>query len=69
MGSFEPEAPAQIDVASAEDAFQDFLADNDIPEGPARQYVGDMVRDGRAPDVATAKVMFIQQNLHMDLAV
>jgi recombination protein RecT len=65
----EPEAPAQIDVANAEDAFQDFLADNDIPEGPARQYVGDMVRDGRAPDVATAKVMFIQQNLHMDLAV
>ena len=65
----EPEAPAQIDVANAEDAFQDFLADNDIPEGPARQYVGDMVRDGRAPDVATAKVMFIQQNLHMELAV
>ena len=65
----EPEAPAQIDVANAEDAFQDFLADNDIPEGPARQYVGDMVRDGRAPDVATAKVMFITQNLHMDLAV
>ena len=65
----EPEAPAQIDVSNSEELFQDFLADNDIPEGPARQYVGDMVRAGRAPDVATAKILFIQQNLHMDLAV
>ena len=63
----EPEAVAQIDVAHSEDAFQDYLADHDYPEGPARQYVGDMVRDGRAPDVATAKAMFVAQDLGMDL--
>lgn len=63
----EPEAPAQIDVAHSEDAFQDYLADHNYPEGPARQYVGDMVRDGRAPDVATAKAMFVQNDMGVDL--
>ncbi|MCR5256896.1 MAG: recombinase RecT [Desulfovibrio sp.] len=63
----EPEAPAQIDVGHSEDAFQDYLADHDYPEGPARQYVGDMVRDGRAPDVATAKAMFVQNDMGVDL--
>ena len=66
----EPEAPAQpLDTTNAEEAFADYCADRNLPEGPARQYVGDMVRDGRAPDVATAKVMFVQQDLGMDLAV
>ena len=63
----EPEAPAQIDVAHSEDAFQDYLADHDYPEGPARQYVGDMVRDGRAPDVATAKALFVECDMGVDL--
>lgn len=63
----EPETPAQIDVAHSEDAFQDYLADHDYPEGPARQYVGDMVRDGRAPDVATAKAMFVECDMGVDL--
>ena len=64
----EPEAPAQaLDTVHSEEAFVDYLADRNLPEGPARQYVGDMVRDGRAPDVATAKAMFVQQNLGMDL--
>lgn len=63
----EPEAPAQIDVAHAEEAFADYCADHNYPEGPARQYVCDMVRDGRAPDVATAKAMFVQNDMGMDL--
>lgn len=66
----EPEAPAQaLDTVHSEEAFVDYLADRNLPEGPARQYVGDMVRDGRAPDVATAKAMFVAQDLGMDLAV
>ena len=66
----EPEAPAQpLDSVHSEEAFVDYLADHNYPEGPARQYVGDMVRDGRAPDVATAKAMFVAQDLCMDLAV
>ena len=64
----EPEAPAQpMDTANSEELFTDYLADHNYPEGPARQYVGDMVRDGRAPDVATAKAMFVQNDLGMDL--
>ena len=64
----EPEAPAQtLEVTHSEEAFVDYLADRNLPEGPARQYVGDMVRDGRAPDVATAKAMFVAQDLGMDL--
>lgn len=64
----EPEAPAPVlDVMNSEDDFVDYLADKNLPEGPARQYVGDMVRDGRAPDVATAKAMFVAQDLGMDL--
>lgn len=64
----EPEAPAQpLDTVHSEEAFVDYLADRNLPEGPARQYVGDMVRDGRAPDVATAKAMFVAQDLGMDL--
>ena len=64
----EPEAPAQtLEVTHSEEAFVDYLADRNLPEGPARQYVGDMVRDGRAPDVATAKAMFVQNDLGMDL--
>ena len=64
----EPEAPVQTaDPARAEAEFSDYLADHDYPEGPARQYVGDMVRDGRAPDVATAKALFVAQDLGMDL--
>ena len=63
-----PEAPAQpMDTANSEELFTDYLADHNYPEGPARQYVGDMVRDGRAPDVATAKAMFVQNDLGMDL--
>ena len=66
----EPEAPAQpMDTTHAEEDFADYCADRNLPEGPARQYVGDMVRDGRAPDVTTAKVLFVQQDLGMDLAV
>lgn len=64
----EPEAPVQpADPARAEAEFSDYLADHDYPEGPARQYVGDMVRDGRAPDVATAKAMFVQNDMGVDL--
>lgn len=64
----EPEAPAQpMDTANSEELFTDYLADHNYPEGPARQYVGDMVRDGRAPDVATAKATFVQNDLGMDL--
>lgn len=64
----EPEAPAPVlDVMNSEDDFVDYLADKNLPEGPARQYVGDMVRDGRAPDVATAKALFVAQDLGMDL--
>lgn len=64
----EPEAPAQpLDTVHSEEAFVDYLADHNYPEGPARQYVGDMVRDGRAPDVATAKAMFVQNDMGMDL--
>ena len=66
----EPKTPAPVlDVMNSEDDFVDYLADKNLPEGPARQYVGDMVRDGRAPDVATAKAMFVAQDLGMDLAV
>ena len=65
----EPEAPAQtLEVTHSEEAFVDYLADRNLPEGPARQYVGDMVRDGRAPDVATAKALFVQNDMGMDLA-
>ena len=65
----EPESPAQtLEATHSEEAFVDYLADRNLPEGPARQYVGDMVRDdGRAPDVATAKAMFVAQDLGMDL--
>ena len=64
----ESEAPAQsMDTLHSEEAFVDYLADRNLPEGPARQYVGDMVRDGRASDVATAKAMFVAQDLGMDL--
>jgi recombination protein RecT len=64
----EPEAPIQpADPARAEADFSDYLADHDYPEGPARQYVGDMVRDGRAPDVATAKAMFVECDMGVDL--
>jgi hypothetical protein len=64
----EPEAPVQpLDTVHSEEAFVDYLADHNYPEGPARQYVGDMVRDGRAPDVATAKAMFVQNDMGMDL--
>ena len=66
----EPAAPAQsLDVAHASEAFDDYLADHDYPEGKAREYVAQMVKDGRAPDVATAKAMFVAQDLGMDLAV
>lgn len=66
----EPEAPAQpVDAAHAEEAFSDYCADRNLPEGPARQYVSQMVADGRAPDVATAKAMFVSQDLGMDLAI
>lgn len=64
----EPEAPAQpLDVAHASEAFDDYLADHDYPEGKAREYVAQMVKDGRAPDVATAKAMFVQNDMGMDL--
>jgi len=64
----ELEAPAQpMDTTHAEEDFADYCADRNLPEGPARQYVGDMVRDGRAPDVATAKVMFVQNDMGVDL--
>lgn len=64
----EPEAPAPVlDVMNSEDDFVDYLADKNLPEGPARQYVGDMVRDGRAPDVATAKALFVECDMGVDL--
>jgi len=65
----EPEAPAQpLDTVHSEEAFVDYLADRNLPEGKAREYVSQMVTDGRAPDVATAKAMFVQNDMGMDLA-
>ena len=64
----EPEAPAQpLDTVHSEEDFVDYLADRNLPEGKAREYISQMVTDGRAPDVATAKAMFVQQDLGMDL--
>lgn len=64
----EPEAPAQpLDVAHASEAFDDYLADHDYPEGKAREYVAQMVKDGRAPDVATAKALFVECDMGVDL--
>jgi phage RecT family recombinase len=64
----EPEAGAQpLDTVHSEEAFVDYLADRNLPEGKAREYVSQMVTDGRAPDVATAKAMFVQNDLGMDL--
>ena len=64
----EPESPAPVlDASLASEAFDDYCADHDLPEGKAREYVSQMVKDGRAPDVATAKAMFVAQNLGMDL--
>lgn len=64
----EPEMPAPVlDTALASEAFDDYCADRNLPEGKAREYVSQMVKDGRAPDVATAKAMFVAQDLGMDL--
>ena len=64
----EPEAPAQpLGTVHSEEDFVDYLADRNLPEGKAREYVSQMVTDGRAPDVATAKAMFVQNDLGMDL--
>jgi hypothetical protein len=64
----EPEAPARpLDTVHSEEDFVDYLADRNLPESMAREYVSQMVTDGRAPDVATAKAMFVQNDLGMDL--
>lgn len=64
----EPEAGAQpLDTVHSEEAFVDYLADRNLPEGKAREYVSQMVTDGRAPDVATAKAMFVECDMGVDL--
>jgi recombination protein RecT len=64
----EPEAGAQpLDTVHSEEAFVDYLADRNLPEGKAREYISQMVTDGRAPDVATAKAIFVQNDMGMDL--
>lgn len=51
---------------SVDTAFDDWLADHNLPEKEARDACWAMVQDGRAPDMTAAKALWLEQAKSMD---